>query len=579
MNKNFALFALILIAFCSVAQAQTGHMKILAVSEDKGTSKGMTADLYLEVQPGNGKVFIESFPLTRMDTQISTRFAKEIACTEMDIDCSKFNFFYTIRADTALVGGPSAGAAAAVLTAAVLSDLQLDEHTALTGTINSGGLIGPVGGLSEKITGSSELGITKVLIPKGQRNSKLDDNQTVDLIELGAKNGIEVIEVSDLRQAIYEFTGEKLPDYQEDFSIDLSYTATMQKLATTICNRKYEGDLTNETYMQAQNLSKKGEAAIATQQYYSAASFCFGANVKYRYLSLIENQSLDILQQVQITLKDAQEFEKSLPKIKTVTDVQTYGTVRERLLDAQDNLNKTIEYAYSNRTLDAIYSLAYAQERVFSARAWGQFLGGEGKQYDVDREVISNTCRDKIAEAEERLQYVRLYLPEALSTARTDINRAYEDLATENYELCISKASKAKAESDVLLNALGVDQEEIPELLTEKLNAAKRTIIRNSNKGIFPIIGYSYYEYAASLKETDPYSALLYAEYALELSNLDIYFNKEPAIPKKEIKIDRLIVGLAGGIIIGSIITAIIASKARPKRIVKRASIKRRTKP
>ena len=40
-------------------------------------------------------------------------------------------------------------------------------------------------------------------------------------------------------------------------------------------------------------------------------------------------------------------------------------------------------------------------------------------------------------------------------------------------------------------------------------------------------MGYSYYEYATSLREKDVYSALLYAEYALELSNLDIYFEPE----------------------------------------------------
>jgi hypothetical protein len=43
---------------------------------------------------------------------------------------------------------------------------------------------------------------------------------------------------------------------------------------------------------------------------------------------------------------------------------------------------------------------------------------------------------------------------------------------------------------------------------------------------MFPILGYSYYEYAESLKEPDMYSALLYSEYALELSNLGMYFKE-----------------------------------------------------
>src|SRR3989338_3788335 len=175
------LLAVLLVAFASAAAAQDaqefpkkGHMKLLAVSDTEDGYKGITADLYLEVQLGEGRVFIESFPLTKMDTQISTRFAKEIACSELNLDCDSYNFFYTIKADTALVGGPSAGAAAAVLTAAILQGDEIDESIAMTGTINSGGLVGPVGGLKEKIAAAQKRGLRKVLITEGERYIKPD---------------------------------------------------------------------------------------------------------------------------------------------------------------------------------------------------------------------------------------------------------------------------------------------------------------------------------------------------------------------------------------------------------------------
>jgi hypothetical protein len=41
------------------------------------------------------------------------------------------------------------------------------------------------------------------------------------------------------------------------------------------------------------------------------------------------------------------------------------------------------------------------------------------------------------------------------------------------------------------------------------------------------MLGYSYYEYATFLKESDPYSALIYSHYALEFSNLDMYFSEK----------------------------------------------------
>lgn len=119
---------LILIVLCSVmAAAQSGHMTLLTVAENGEQRIGGTADLYLEVRPGTGRIFIDSFPLTKLDTQISTRFANRIACKQFDLDCSQHDFFYTIKAESSIVGGPSAGAPAAVLTASVMQDLPLDE--------------------------------------------------------------------------------------------------------------------------------------------------------------------------------------------------------------------------------------------------------------------------------------------------------------------------------------------------------------------------------------------------------------------------------------------------------------------
>ena len=59
-----------------------------------------------------------------------------------------------------------------------------------------------------------------------------------------------------------------------------------------------------------------------------------------------------------------------------------------------------------------------------------------------------------------------------------------------------------------------------------KIAALEKLIGRTIAKRAFPLLGFSYYEYAQSLREHDPFSALLYSDYALELSNLDIYFDE-----------------------------------------------------
>ena len=95
----------------------------------------------------------------------------------------------------------------------------------------------------------------------------------------------------------------------------------------------------------------------------------------------------------------------------------------------------------------------------------------------------------------------------------------------------------------------------------------KKNIIKEQGEGIFPVIGYSYYEYADELKEKDIYSSMLFAEYSLELSNLEIYFKEEGLTdfkPKGKNNILNLCIagvilvfisGLAIGIIIGRIKT------------------------
>jgi len=155
-------------------------MKLLAVKETETGYEGGVADLYLEIKPGSGRVFLETFPLTRTDTQMSTRFAKAIACDVLEMDCDDIDFFYTITADSAIIAGPSAGASIAVLTVAMLENIDVNENYAITGTINSGGLIGPVGGLKAKVEVAKKTGLKKVFIPEGEIIVKLD-NTTTDL--------------------------------------------------------------------------------------------------------------------------------------------------------------------------------------------------------------------------------------------------------------------------------------------------------------------------------------------------------------------------------------------------------------
>ena len=578
------LFALLL---SNSSDAKQGHIKLLAVTDmQDGSMQGSVADLYLEIRPGNGGVYIDTFPLTRIDTQISTRFAKEYACKEVGIDCSRNDFFYTIKAESTLVGGPSAGSAIAVLTLAMLNNWELNQDMAITGTINSGGLIGPVGGLREKIDAAAGSGIKAILIPAGEK--LLDgENFTIDIDEYAKQKNVRIIEAGDAREAVYHFTGERIEEPEGNVSINPEYINMMKEIAKDLCSRTEELqksifinenlkaidilNLTNDSYISLQNMTINAKVSIADGKYYSAASQCFGANTRYAYIQmLIQNLSTaEIMERIKFERKKAILLDNKTEskRYRTVADLETYMIVKERLIEASDILNSAILAVGRNDTANAIYQSAFAIERINSAESWSRFFNLESKEFQIDKASLKNSCISKIAEAEERYQYVTLFLPDALGDTRKTINRAYRDLNNESFELCLFKASKAKAEADTLLGMFGVEQPNLDSVIDRKIEAVRKNLLRQQAKGFFPIIGYSYCEYATTLNSYDKFSSLLYAEYSLELSNLDIYFRQDstPFVQKENFDIRFLWVFLFGASF-GALVMVLVIRRGKNKR-------------
>lgn len=570
--------------------AKQGHMKLLAVRETESGYEGGIADLYLETKPGSGRVFLETFPLTRTDTQMSTRFAKAVACDIIERDCDDTDFFYTITADSAIIAGPSAGSSIAVLTIAMLEELELNEEYAITGTINSGGLIGPVGGLKAKIEAAKRNGLKKVFIPSGETIARIY-NTTTTIGNLSKELSIEIAEVSTLSEAVREFTGRKIGHEFNSISISEEYTSTMKSLARELCDRsgrlKAEARNINQfsnisqLKENANNLTIKGREAFEKRAFYSSASYCFGANVEYSNLLLLSKNyskggSIRYMERLGKEIVDFIKKVESLDK-KTISDLEAYIVVKERLGEAQDSLSRAAEILNGTNSTESIArTLAYASERVNSAYSWGAFLGKKGRAFNLNKDVLKKSCQNKISEADERKQYVELYLPGTLDNVKKGIERAGRELEKGNYELCLSIASKAKADVDIILSVFGVDSEQYRNIVERKLEIVKNNIARQSANGIFPILGYSYYEYANSLKESDIFSALLYSEYALELGNLDIYF-KESNGKKKATRLDKKMLGIfLAGVLAGAVAASLIKSKNAAKKPEKSKAKKRK---
>lgn len=571
--KKLIVFLLLFLGLVPLVSAGFGQMKLLAVREvGNETYAGSSADLFLETRPGSGRVFLETYPLTKMDTQISTRFAKEIACNYFDLNCKEYDFIYTIKSDTSIVGGPSAGAAMAVLTAAVMKDLKMEKMMTVTGTINSGGVIGPVGGLKAKIEAAAGGNLSVVLIPQGMRQQK-EKNETIDLKEYGEENGVLVLEVTDLNEMVFYFTGQKL---RGDYTIEVNqeYSVIMKELGNLLCNRtvQLQKELGNykiekdEEKGQLINKTTSGKKALEEGNFYSAASFCFGANVQLKS-HIYEKENLskkEVLEKANEIEKNLNNFEENVKarELKTIPDLQTYGVVIERINEGYDNLKQFNE---TNNT----YYLAFAEERLFSAQSWSHFFAMSGQEFKLSDEALEKSCLEKIQEAKERYQYVSLFIFGDLVDLTNEIGKEEEIYRSGDYTYCLIKASQTKAEANTILSSVGLEEDQFDELVESKLTAVERSLARTIAKGAFPILGYSYYQYAQSLKSEDKGLALIYAEYALEMGNLDIYFEEAPKFSGLKLQMEILI--FVFGAIFGAAVTGIgFILKRKKKKSKKR---------
>lgn len=597
----FSMFALLVLALLSEdAAAANDHLKLLAVSPlSNGTMLGSVADLELEIKSGSGKVFIDTYPLSKLDTQLSIRFAKEIACKFAKVDCSQRDFLYTIRANSQFVGGPSAGAAITVITFAQLKDLDINENVAITGTINSGRLVGNVGGVKAKIEGAANASISKVLIPIGEVNITIEEDRlmagslepelnesvsindsvnnksngthaingtksmpepkTINMVEYGKGLGVEVIPVSDIEEAIFHFTGVSFKSEATGFDVSEEYQNLMYEISQQLCTRSleiirlikesnleldntsYNNEPLNKTYGDALDLLEQSNSSYMTESYYSASSQCYGANIKLYYVFLISQNYSDVyyLERIE-SLGDAIElYEMNISNIdyNTISDLQTAMIIRQRLEEANEYLAKSDSY-FSNITLieqsnitdehkklareRAIFYIALTVERLRTSLSWATLFNMEGKNYEMDSNTLQASCINIIDNAHSLIQYARLYFPGIFHEQESNLRILS---SSEDPVYCIAVASKIKAEVNAIVSSFGITEAESTGLVDRKLEKAREVIAEEIINGRFPIMGYSYYEYSKTLREIDTVSSLLYSEYALELSNLDLYFD------------------------------------------------------
>jgi predicted S18 family serine protease len=502
-----------------------------------GEGTGSIARLILETQPGTGRVFIETNTLIDTDTQDSIILGREIVCAEYKLSCSNKDFFYTIHSGSPIVTGPSGGAASAILTYSHLKKKKI-PNIAITGTINSGGFIGTVGGVEEKIIAAKQNNIESTFIPIG--NMKImRDNESVSTLSFSEELNHTVIVVGTIHDILVELFN--LKEKNINYEKPEIFQTQMRMIANELCDRAKS--ISIESTNLSRDLLNQSEIAIELEDYYSAASFCFGAGVDLRKKEF-ENYSIE---NIEAMLDFIKESSKDTYNAITRLDLEVKSIVAERLQDA----NQAVIDAKNQSEKNAKNSYAYAFERFNTAKIWSSFYNLTGSEV-VEIEALPQICEAKILESNRRIQYLRRYFIGGLQADQT-ILKAREAQSREEFSYCIFLAGKAKAEAEIVASVIGFDEEHIDVLLKTKSKIARELVAKSLSEKDFPLLGLSYLEYGTSLEERDPYSALLYYQLAAEISDI-----KLPGVKKEKWKFyfgtwQYFVLGIAIGLLTAGI--------------------------
>lgn len=127
----------------------SGNVKIVAVNQN---GDGVMGDVNVQIVPGNGQVLVDISPFVEPDTQYSALTAVKIAEQITKTDLQNKNTVISFNVNGTVVGGPSAGAAIAIATISAIENKPIKSGGVVTGTIETDGTIGKVGGIVEKGT-------------------------------------------------------------------------------------------------------------------------------------------------------------------------------------------------------------------------------------------------------------------------------------------------------------------------------------------------------------------------------------------------------------------------------------------
>ncbi len=259
---------LMLAALAAVVLAvtwQTYTVK-LASTEINALAVGPTGGAVLPIKvtlltPGDGRAYVAGVPEAGEGFGPSAQIALYVAARYSGRPYTNYTALLRVLASDAQVGGPSASGYITVAFFALMNNLTLRGDMAMTGIILPDGLIGPVGGVSQKVSAATGQGIKTVLVPMGEAPSGV--------------SGVRVVEIGTVEDAIYYLTGHMVQTPPPGAVDDSAFRDISRNLFNAIYS--YYNQTIGRGYVDVALI----ERLKAEDKYYTAASLIYQGIVRY----------------------------------------------------------------------------------------------------------------------------------------------------------------------------------------------------------------------------------------------------------------------------------------------------------
>ena len=524
---------------------------LLAVAQDPSTGKyfGVATEAQVYISPGEGSVYLSVEPMSQIDMQASLRIAYLIASHVAGVNASRYNIYVKVTSDTPIIGGPSASGYLTVAIASLLMNQSLRSGIVMTGMIMPDGLIGPVGGIPEKLMAAKSVGASVMLIPAGQRfSTDLNTGQKIDVVSEGARLGIRVIEVANIYDALRLFGVQVSEPQPINPKISSEVLSMLRRWASDLgealnSSLKDLEALSSNTSLipgirgvvssyinSAQNLSVRASEEFSRGDYYSAASDYFAALIyadtaKWTYiLSSNISRYSDLYNSIGNMYSTALERYKEL--LKSVfesgcVDVSKLAVLNEiayRIYDTNSSFSSLPRPGARTLSINDVYNAVYAYWRANSIFQWLEFYDiypSSGACIPLQTlKRYGLTLINYVQTLATYLESLGVVLDVATSTRISNmINLALELYSESDYISSNALASYLSSLSTAYLQTVFTTN--ISETLHNIRDMALRYLGEIYSRGIDISIPSMYIIRGDSVAQTDPASAIYFYELSI----------------------------------------------------------------